>query len=113
MKKLLRSHRVTQREKCRYSELFRSVFSRIRTEYGEKRSISLYSARMRENAELNNYMNTYHAVSSLVLGLKFLQFQLQKGNFLLYSYSKVTGLTNYELRISNFDNVMVFSCSEN
>ena len=30
---------VTLREKCPYSELFWSVFSRIRTEYGEIRSI--------------------------------------------------------------------------
>ena len=31
-----------------------SVFSRIRTEYGELRSISPYSAQMRENADQNN-----------------------------------------------------------
>ena len=42
------------REKCPYSELFWSVFSRIRTEYGEVQSISLYSVRMRENADHNN-----------------------------------------------------------
>ena len=30
-------------KKCPYSELFSSVFSRIRTEYGEIRSISLVS----------------------------------------------------------------------
>ena len=34
-----------QREKCLYSELFWSVFSRIRTEYGE--------VRMRENTDQN------------------------------------------------------------
>ena len=37
-----------------YSELFWSLFSRIRTEYGEKRSVSSYSARMRENTGQNN-----------------------------------------------------------
>ena len=31
-----------------------SAFSRIRTEYGEIRSISPYSVRMRENADQNN-----------------------------------------------------------
>ena len=36
------------------------------------------------------------------LGLKFPQFHPRKGNFLLYLYSKVIGLTNYELRISNY-----------
>ena len=42
------------REKCPYSELFWSAFSRIRTEYGEIRSISPYSVRMRENTDQNN-----------------------------------------------------------
>ena len=37
-----------------YSELFRSAFSRIRAEYGEIRSISPYSDRMRENVDQNN-----------------------------------------------------------
>ena len=41
------------REKCPYSELFWSLFSRIRTEYGEIRSISPYSARMWENTDQN------------------------------------------------------------
>ena len=45
---------ITLREKCPYSELFWSAFSRIRTEYGEIRSISLYSVRMGENADQNN-----------------------------------------------------------
>ena len=42
------------REKCPYSELFMSLFSRIRTEYGEIRSISPYSVQMRENTDQNN-----------------------------------------------------------
>ena len=41
-------------KKCPYSELFWSVFSRIRTEYGGIRSISRYSVRMRENTDQNN-----------------------------------------------------------
>ena len=45
---------ITLREKCPYSELFCFVFSRIRTEYGEMRSISLYSVRIRENTEQKN-----------------------------------------------------------
>ena len=36
------------------------------------------------------------------LGLKFPQFQPGKGSFILYPYSEVIGLTNYELRISNY-----------
>ena len=42
------------REKCPYSELFWSAFSRIRNEYGEILGISPYSVRMRENADQNN-----------------------------------------------------------
>ena len=54
----------SRREKCSYSELFWSAFSRIRTEYGEIQSISPYSVRMRENADQNNSKYaTFHAVN--------------------------------------------------
>ena len=51
------SHRIARayhhcgplRKKCPYSDLFCSAFPRIRTEYGEIRSISSHSVRMREN----------------------------------------------------------------
>ena len=39
------------REKCPNTEFCWSVFSRIRTEYGEIQSISLYLVRMQENEE--------------------------------------------------------------
>ena len=42
------------RKTCPYSDLFWSAFSRIRTEYGERRSISQYSVQMPENAGQNN-----------------------------------------------------------
>ena len=41
-------------EKCSYSELLWSAFSRIWTECGEILRISPYSVRMRENADQNN-----------------------------------------------------------
>ena len=41
-------------EKCPYSELLWSVFSRIRTEYREMRSISPYLVQLRENKDQNN-----------------------------------------------------------
>ena len=44
----------TLRKKCPYSELFRSVFSHIRTQYGEIKSIFPYSVRMQENTDKNN-----------------------------------------------------------
>ena len=46
-------HKLAIREKRPYSELFWFTFSKIRTEYGEIRSISPYSVRMRENAVQN------------------------------------------------------------
>ena len=45
---------LTLRDKCPYSELFWSVFSCIRTEYGEILHISPYPVRMRENTDQNN-----------------------------------------------------------
>ena len=45
---------TTLREKCPYSELFWSTFSRIRTEQGEIVRISPYLVQMRENADQNN-----------------------------------------------------------
>ena len=44
----------TLREESPYSEFFRSVFSRIRTEYGEILNISLYLIWIWENAEQKN-----------------------------------------------------------
>ena len=48
------SQRNSLREKCSYSRLFWSAFSHIWTAYGEIRSISPYSVRMRENVDQNN-----------------------------------------------------------
>ena len=44
----------TLRKKCPYSELFWSVFSRIRTEYAEILNISPYSVRIWENTDRKN-----------------------------------------------------------
>ena len=41
-------------KKCPYSELFWSVFSRIRTEYGETLRIPAYSVKKWEIADQNN-----------------------------------------------------------
>ena len=48
---------------------FWSVFSRIRTEYGEMRSISPYSVQMPENKDhkKNLYLDTFHAALLIVL----------------------------------------------
>ena len=58
---------LTLSKECPYSEFFRSVFFRIRTEYGEILFISMYSVQMWESADQKNYiytlyMDTFHAV---------------------------------------------------
>ena len=50
----LKEHLQVLHEKCPYSELFWSEFSRIRTEYEEILRISQYSVQMRENTDQNN-----------------------------------------------------------
>ena len=45
----LNQHSLSLHKMCPYSEIFWSVFSRIRTEYGEIRSTSPYSVWRREN----------------------------------------------------------------
>ena len=45
----------TLREKCPYLELLWSVYSHIRTQYGEIRSISLYLVQKRENTDQNSF----------------------------------------------------------
>ena len=57
-----------RRDKYPYSEFFWSVFSRIRTEYGEILCISLYSAQMRENMDLKTfeYGNLSHSAHVLI-----------------------------------------------
>ena len=53
-KKYVAIFRRALREKCPYLELFWSAFSRIRSEYGETRSICKNSVQMREIADQNN-----------------------------------------------------------
>ena len=56
------------REKCPYSEIFWSVFSRIQTEYGEIWSTSPYSVRMWENTDQENseYGHFSRSVKSII-----------------------------------------------
>ena len=55
------------REKCPYTEFFWSVFSRIRTEYGEIRSVSPYSVRMRENTGQENSEHFFYLFIDIIL----------------------------------------------
>ena len=58
---------LSLREKCPYSKLFWSVFSRIRTEYGQILRIFPYSDRMRENTDQNNSEYGHFLRSVLVM----------------------------------------------
>ena len=51
------------RKKCPYLEFFWSVFSRIRTEYGEVLRVSPYSVRMQRNTDQNNSENGHFSRS--------------------------------------------------
>ena len=54
----------TLRKKCLYLELYWSVFSHIGTEYGEVRSISLYSIQMwKMLTRINPTRDTFYAVT--------------------------------------------------
>ena len=55
------------RKRCPHSELFWSVFSRIRTDYGEIRNITAYSVRIRENTEQNNSEYGHFSRSASIL----------------------------------------------
>ena len=54
---------LTLRKTYRYSEFFWFVFFRIRTEYREIWSISLYSVQMRENTDQKNSENGHFSSS--------------------------------------------------
>ena len=64
---------LSLREKFSYSEFFCSVFSRIRTEYGEIRSISPSSVRMRQNTDQINseyahfWRSVYYCFLSIII----------------------------------------------
>ena len=57
----MRNTKTSLPEKCPYSELFWSVFSRIRTEYGDLLCKPPYSVQMQEKT------GTFHAVETLEL----------------------------------------------
>ena len=90
--------KISLREKCPYSELFWSVFSLIRTKYGEIRSISPYAVRMRENADQNNakYRQFSPSVSLQIMGFYF-----ELGKFLLKSITQGITKFTYDVTFTN------------
>ena len=69
----LSSQYPTLRKNWPYLKLFWSVFSRIRTKYGEIRSIFPYSVRMRENTDQNNSKYGFFSRSASVLNMPLVQ----------------------------------------
>ena len=59
------SIRRSLRKKCPYSEFFWSLFSHIRTDYGEILRISPYSVLMRENTDQKNSVFGHFSCSAL------------------------------------------------
>ena len=100
-------------EKWPYSEFFCFVFSRIRTEYGDIRSISLYLIQMRENTDQKNSEYGHFLCNEILYKISLLTYL--QGRFLMFktesfffcsacSYTQNYGfLSNGEL-ISNSNN---------
>ena len=63
---------LSLREKCPYSGFFSSVFSRIRTEYGEILRISSYSVQMQESMDQKNSEYGHFSRSFYSMPLKYL-----------------------------------------
>ena len=84
-------------EKCPYSELFWSAFSRIPTEYREVLSISTYSVQMWENTVQNN--SEYGQLLRIVFYCcKAFQLTCLQGPWLRQYYSRVFfGLTKTQI----------------
>ena len=74
-------------EKCPYSELFWSSFTRIWTEYREIWSISPYSVRMRENVGQNNFECGHFLRSDAILSILIMFTMTWNGWFWWRNYS--------------------------
>ena len=80
--KILKCLSFALRKKCPYPELFWSVFSRIRTEYGEIQSISPYSFQMLENTDQK----------TLGIWTLFTQYRFIISEFIMISFSLLSML---------------------
>ena len=96
---------ITLLEKCPYSELFSSVFSRIRAEYGEMQSIYPYSVWMWENTDQNN--SEYgHFLRTLIL-LNDTAFFKETSYVIVYKAKQNKSLTT--IKVNNNQWQMVIS----
>ena len=92
------SLKVTLRKKCPYSESFWSIFSRIRTKYGEILCIYRYSVQMRENTDQNN--SEYgHFLCSVIftskkLVLKIIHLKFRHWTTLVYCLLQTTFISS-------------------
>ena len=89
-------------EKCPYSELFWSAFSRIPTEYREILSISPYSVRIWENTDQNNSEHGQF-LRIVFYCCKALQLTCLRGPWLRQYYSRVFfGLIKTQICVNIF-----------
>ena len=95
-------------KKCPYSKLFWSVFSHIRTKYGEILRISPYSVQMRGNTDQNNSEYAHFLRSD------FVPLNLQGTNISKYSiYSKLWTTKVHATNISKKSTVNERFCVNN
>ena len=71
---------LTLHEKCPHSVLFWSVFSHIRTAYGEIFRISPYSVQIRENTDQNNSEYGHFLCNASVIPANIHLFEVDSGN---------------------------------
>ena len=95
---------MTLREKCPYLDFFWSVFSQIRTEYGEILQISPYSVRMRETTDQKNFEHGHfsHSVKEQCQPYPFKRFSfifnLMENVFSIGSTSKMVTVKRFRIR---------------
>ena len=77
-------------------ELFWSVFSRIRTEYGEILRISPYSVRMRENTDQNNseYGHFLHSEKTQKKSNLKGNLKIKRNRITIFIYCCLSGITS-------------------
>ena len=101
MKGILQSSSL--RDKCAYSEFFQSVFSRIRTEYGEIRSIQSECGKIRTRKTPNT--DTFYAVVVYRCGCFLFQSQQWKHQKTL---KNLLNANNKGSRMTVIDVVLMF-----
>ena len=87
-------------KKCPYDELSWSLFSHIRTEYGDLQSTSPYSLQMQEiRTRKTPYTDTFHAVL-FPPKFYFCNFREPTSNWFYQTFSNLKPFTDYKINVS-------------